>query len=144
MSKCCQNVKILPKCYRTVKIMLSECQNIKIWTHYCQLLSKCKLLYSAVCNKHVACNVLGCSPGVCCLIADVSEHCVRSIFIGEWIHNIHIFCLRKIIPKFHLIFTKRKIWILSTKMDTKTSIFDPRIHIFLRYIHNYILNRALD
>jgi hypothetical protein len=35
----------------------------------------------------VSCNLLGCSPGVWCLIADVSEHCFCFIFLDQDMKN---------------------------------------------------------
>jgi hypothetical protein len=43
-----------------------------------------KLTPCSVCRVYP----FGLFSGVWCLIADVSEHCVYSIFIGEWMRNV--------------------------------------------------------
>jgi hypothetical protein len=39
---------------------------------------------------YVVCNLSGLFSGVWCLIADVSEHYVFSIFIGKWNRTTHL------------------------------------------------------
>jgi hypothetical protein len=50
----------------------------------------------------------GLFSSVWCLIADVSEHCVCSIFIGEWIHPLAYEDGRHSVPKRRLLNTIRR------------------------------------
>jgi hypothetical protein len=44
--------------------------------------------YGIYINFYMSRVIFGLFPGVWCLIADVSEHRVCSIFIGEWIWSV--------------------------------------------------------